>query len=96
VINSSYKVSIIIEKNEDGYYAYCPELQGCFSQGDSFEEVNENIREAIELYLESNSFSYWRCSKIAKAILLLFSMFRRKAENSSGLQNLTELMFCSR
>lgn len=51
--NSSYKISIIIEKDADGYYAYCPELQGCHSQGDNFEEVNINIKEAIELYLET-------------------------------------------
>ena len=25
----SYKVGVIIEKDEDGYYAYCPELEGC-------------------------------------------------------------------
>ncbi len=49
----SYKVSIVIEKDEFGYYAYSPELQGCQSQGDSFEEVIANIREAIELYLET-------------------------------------------
>ncbi len=51
----SYKVSIIIEKDEHGYYAYCPELEGCHSQGDSFEEVMANIREAIDLYLETLS-----------------------------------------
>ena len=49
----SYKVSIIIEKDEYGYYAYCPELEGCQSQGDSLEEVIANIKEAIELYLET-------------------------------------------
>ena len=49
------KVSIVIEKGEHGYYAYCPELEGCKSQGDSFEEVITNIREAIELYLETLS-----------------------------------------
>jgi predicted RNase H-like HicB family nuclease len=51
----SYKVSIVIEKDEAGYYAYSPELEGCQSQGDSFEEVIANIREAIELYLETLS-----------------------------------------
>jgi predicted RNase H-like HicB family nuclease len=55
MINNLYKISIVIEKDADGYYAYCPELQGCHSQGDSFEEVNINIREAIELYLETLS-----------------------------------------
>ena len=51
----SYKVSIVIEKDEHGYYAYCPELEGCQSQGDSVEEVIANIKEAVELYLETLS-----------------------------------------
>lgn len=51
----SRKVSIVIEKDEYGYYAYCPELEGCQTQGDSFEEVIVNIKEAIELYLETLS-----------------------------------------
>jgi len=50
-----YKVSIVIEKDEYGYYAYCPELEGCHSQGDSLDEVMGNIKEAIELYLETLS-----------------------------------------
>jgi predicted RNase H-like HicB family nuclease len=52
-----YKANIIIEKDEYGYYAYCPELPGCQSQGDSLEEVRENIKEAVELYLETLSES---------------------------------------
>jgi len=51
----SYKASITIEKDEHGYYAYCPELEGCQTQGDSFEEVLTNIKEAVELYLETLS-----------------------------------------
>ena len=50
-----YMVSIVIEKDADGYYAYCPELSGCQTQGDTFEEVSKNIREAIHLYLETLS-----------------------------------------
>jgi len=49
----SYKVSVIIEKNEHDYYAYCPELEGCQTQGDSLEEVLDNIKEVAELYLET-------------------------------------------
>jgi predicted RNase H-like HicB family nuclease len=48
----SYKVSIVIEKDSNGYYAYSPELDGCQSQGDSYEEALNNIKEALELYLE--------------------------------------------
>jgi len=51
----SYKISIVIEKDEYGYYAYCPELEGCQTQGDSLDEVLTNIKEAIELYLETLS-----------------------------------------
>jgi predicted RNase H-like HicB family nuclease len=50
-----YKLNIIIEEDEDGFYAYCPELNGCQSQGDSLEEVQTNIQEAVELYLETLS-----------------------------------------
>ena len=49
------KVNIVIEKDRDGYYAYCPELKGCHSQGESLEEVLSNIKEAVELYLETLS-----------------------------------------
>ncbi|MFZ3387074.1 MAG: type II toxin-antitoxin system HicB family antitoxin [Candidatus Hydromicrobium sp.] len=49
----AYKVNVIIEKDEYGFYAFCPELEGCQSQGDSLEEVIHNIKEAIELYLET-------------------------------------------
>ena len=49
------KVNIIIEKDKYGYFAYCPEMKGCHTQGDSLEKVLENIKEAIELYLETLS-----------------------------------------
>jgi len=49
------KTSVVIEKDENGYYAYCPQLKGCHSQGDTLEEALKNIREAIELYLETLS-----------------------------------------
>ena len=47
------KASIVIESDELGYYARCPELKGCQSQGDTLEEAMRNIQEAIELYLET-------------------------------------------
>ncbi len=53
----SYKLNIIIEEDKDGFYAYCPELRGCQSQGDTLEEAQNNIQEAVELYLETLSES---------------------------------------
>jgi len=43
---------IIIEKDKDGYYATCPSLIGCSTQGDSYEETLDNIKDAIELYVK--------------------------------------------
>jgi predicted RNase H-like HicB family nuclease len=54
-LSMPYKVNVIIEKDEYGYYAYCPELEGCQTQGDSLEEVLNNIKEAIKLYIETLS-----------------------------------------
>ena len=51
----SYKVGIVIEKDEHGYYAYSPQLDGCQTQGDTLEEVLSNIQEAVELYLDTLS-----------------------------------------
>jgi predicted RNase H-like HicB family nuclease len=47
------KVSVIIEHDEHGYYAWCPELRGCQSQGATIEESLVNIREAVDLYIET-------------------------------------------
>ncbi|MEJ7555186.1 MAG: type II toxin-antitoxin system HicB family antitoxin [Aquificaceae bacterium] len=44
---------VVIQKDKHGYFAYCPELPGCHTQGDTFDEVVKNIKEAIELYLET-------------------------------------------
>ncbi|HYL38258.1 MAG TPA: type II toxin-antitoxin system HicB family antitoxin [Bryobacteraceae bacterium] len=49
------KASVVIEKDDHGFYAWCPELRGCQSQGQSLEEAIANIKEAIELYLETLS-----------------------------------------
>ncbi len=44
---------VVFEKEEDGGYSvWVPDLPGCCSQGDTLEKALENIKEAIELYLE--------------------------------------------
>ena len=50
-----HKFSVIIEKDAHGYYAFCPDLPGCQTQGDNLEETLTNIKEAISLYLETLS-----------------------------------------
>ena len=46
--------TVILEREDDGgYHAFVPALKGCHTQGDTLDEAIENVREAIELYLES-------------------------------------------
>ncbi|AEH44582.1 Uncharacterized protein family UPF0150 [Thermodesulfatator indicus DSM 15286] len=47
------KLKIVLEPSEEGgYTVYVPGLPGCISEGDTVEEALQNIKEAIELYLE--------------------------------------------
>jgi len=46
-------LKIVIEPGEDGYFvAHCPALKSCWSQGKTREEALQDVREAIDLYLE--------------------------------------------
>jgi len=48
------KYRVLIEQDEDRFFnAFVPSLPGCISQGRTREEAKRNIKEAIELYLES-------------------------------------------
>jgi predicted RNase H-like HicB family nuclease len=50
---SKYQRQVIIEPDETGGYVIsCPSLPGCHSQGETIDEALENIRDAIELYIE--------------------------------------------
>ena len=49
------RFNVVVERDEHGYYAYCPLLDGCQTQGKTLEEALSNIKEAIELYWETLS-----------------------------------------
>jgi predicted RNase H-like HicB family nuclease len=50
-----YTFEIVIEKEQDdaGYFAYSPNVPGCFGNGLTIEEAKRNIRVAVEQHLES-------------------------------------------
>lgn len=48
---STQRFTIIIEKDADGYYAYCPQLQGCYAQGENYEEVLANIKDVVKIHV---------------------------------------------
>ena len=46
------RYAIVIEKSQDNYSAYVPDLPGCIATGASLSEVETRIREAIEFHLD--------------------------------------------
>jgi len=50
--------SIIHKEPEGGYSAEVPSLPGCYTDGETLEEVKANLREAIQLYLEATEEDY--------------------------------------
>ena len=48
---ATYRFAAVIEKDEDGYYAYCPELQGCYTSGKTYEEARANLIDAARLHI---------------------------------------------
>ena len=52
-------IKVVIEKGEDGYFvARVPALKSCWSQGRTRDEALDNIKEAIDLYLDSEPSDY--------------------------------------
>ena len=46
------KYAVVIEKGENGYGAYVPDLPGCIAAADTKEEIKQLIHEAIEFHIE--------------------------------------------
>ncbi len=44
------KFDVVLHKEENGYWAEVPALKGCFTQGETIEEIQENIKEAINAW----------------------------------------------
>lgn len=52
-MKKKHEFQIIIEQDEAGYFvAECPALKACYAQGETYEEVMENIKDVISLCLE--------------------------------------------
>lgn len=46
------RYAVVIEKGESNYSAYVPDLPGCVAVGDTIEETEREIQEAIEFHIE--------------------------------------------
>jgi predicted RNase H-like HicB family nuclease len=53
-VSMARRFTVIFEREEEGgYHVFCPVLPGCHTQGETIDEGVRNIREAIELYIDS-------------------------------------------
>ena len=51
---TKYRFTVVVERDEYGVYiASCPAMQGCHSQGDTYEGAVENLKDAIRLHIEA-------------------------------------------
>lgn len=64
--------SVVIEQDKNGFVAECLDLQGCYTEGKTYEEVVKNIKDAIKLHVAD------RLSKKEKLV---------KSERSFSLSN---------
>lgn len=53
-MNKKFQFTAVIEKEGDGYISLCPELD-IASQGNTVEEASANLKEAVQLFLETAS-----------------------------------------
>ncbi|MEK7449565.1 MAG: type II toxin-antitoxin system HicB family antitoxin [Planctomycetota bacterium] len=66
-----YTVQVIVEQDEDGFYVVsCPGLPACYTQGRTFEEAIERIKDVIKMCLEEilekkKSFRFYQPDFIA-------------------------------
>lgn len=46
------RIMVVLEKTENGYSAYLPDLPGCISTGETISDVRNNIKDAVDFHLE--------------------------------------------
>ncbi len=62
----TFRVVLEYDPEAKAFAVFCPELPGCASVGDTEEEAQRNIKEAIELYLEPSEFDLPEHARLAE------------------------------
>jgi predicted RNase H-like HicB family nuclease len=69
------KLSMICYKQDNGsYFAVCPEVKGCYTQGDTYEETFANLRELVEITVKEDLTEEERLN-ITRTASKIFSEF---------------------
>ncbi len=62
--------AVFQEEKEGGFSVWVPDLPGCASQGETFEDALKNIKEAIELYLEDSNETFQDMDEFKKQFVV--------------------------
>ncbi|MEZ0323319.1 MAG: type II toxin-antitoxin system HicB family antitoxin [Hydrogenothermaceae bacterium] len=46
-----YNIPVVIEKDENGYFAYYPTIQESYTQGENIKEIRKNLEEVVRLHI---------------------------------------------
>jgi predicted RNase H-like HicB family nuclease len=69
------RLSMLCSKQNNGaYFAFCPEVKGCFTQGDTYEDAFQNLKELVELTIKEELTEEER-QNILGATTKIFSEF---------------------
>lgn len=74
--NNSYPA--VFHKENDSYWVEFPDLEGCFSSGETIEEAYENAKEALGMYLNKDGDLYERKIKKPSSISIILSKNKRE------------------
>ena len=73
---AKHRFTVVIEKDQDGFYAYCPQFQGCYTQGETYEQTLNNIKDAIRLHVEDQDLEQedWKEPELINVTTLEISL----------------------
>lgn len=87
------RIRICVEKDDDRYYAYCPELKGVHEDGDSVEAATENAKESARVYIRSILEHNESLPLCAEEVDMSFSSLLGKARSTLFSKNRPVIKF---
>jgi predicted RNase H-like HicB family nuclease len=78
-----YRVLVVISRTETGFCAYAPDVPGCVAAGDTLEETEELMHEALEMHLE-DTLAQGEPAPELTSVAAEFFMVRLPGEKSSA------------
>lgn len=81
------KLKVFVRPNQDGWWAEVTDLKGCYSHGDTLDELKVNLKEAVELHLEDDPENKFHGDYYFELTISLEDLFEYYPINVTGLAN---------